>query len=163
MQKKTTSLSIFSVILFFISGFLFFFNNTVKSSDLKATGNIIVEIMGLRNNDGTTMVGLYNDANGFPGTPEKNSIIKGIKGTITDKKSIVEIKDMPYGVYAIAVFHDENNNETIDTGMYGIPKEGIAYSNNAELQFGPPKFDDAKFELKSAEVKQVLNMVYFQN
>ena len=36
----------------------------------------------------------------------------------------------------------------MDTNFLGIPKEPIGISNNAKGFMGPPKYKDAKFELK---------------
>jgi uncharacterized protein (DUF2141 family) len=37
----------------------------------------------------------------------------------------------------------------LDTGWFGIPKEGYGCSNDAKGNMGPPKYEDAKFQLKS--------------
>ena len=56
------------------------------------------------------------------------------------------------GVYAIFIFHDENNNGKPDHYWYGPPKETIGFSNQAKPQtFGPPEFRDAAFEIKEEE------------
>jgi len=49
--------------------------------------------------------------------------------------------------YAIAVFHDTNNNQKLDKNFFGIPKEGYGFSNNARGFLGPPDFDEAGFLL----------------
>ena len=41
--------------------------------------------------------------------------------------------------------HDENKNRRMDKGMFGIPKEGYGFSNDAMGFMGPPGFDKAKF------------------
>ena len=51
--------------------------------------------------------------------------------------------------YAIAVYHDENENDSFDQGFLGIPLEDYAFSNNAKVFLGPPIFDDAAFILNA--------------
>lgn len=51
------------------------------------------------------------------------------------------------GKYAVAVYHDENNNGDLDTNLVGIPNEAYGFSNNASGLFGPPAFEDAGFEI----------------
>ena len=51
--------------------------------------------------------------------------------------------------YAIAVYHDENDNDSFDQGFLGIPLEDYAFSNNAAVFLGPPSFDDAAFILST--------------
>jgi uncharacterized protein (DUF2141 family) len=46
------------------------------------------------------------------------------------------------------LFHDANENGELDTNFLGLPKEAYAFSNNAKVTFGPPKFEKAMFEFK---------------
>ena len=64
-------------------------------------------------------------------------------------KDIVEwkIPDLPYGEYAIAVYHDVNTNGKLDTNLLGIPKESYGFSNNVRGRFGPASWNDAKFKI----------------
>ena len=55
---------------------------------------------------------------------------------------------LPFGKYAITIFHDVNDNEELDTNFIGIPKEPYGFSNNPKSSFGPPGFDDAVFEFE---------------
>ena len=55
------------------------------------------------------------------------------------------------GKYAFKYFHDENNDEKINTNLIGIPKEGYGFSNNAKGFFGKPSYKDVVFQLNSAE------------
>ncbi|MEP0984979.1 DUF2141 domain-containing protein [Ekhidna sp.] len=51
------------------------------------------------------------------------------------------------GIYAISVYHDENDNGELDANFMGIPSEPYAFSNNAKGMFGPPSFEDCQFEI----------------
>ena len=59
------------------------------------------------------------------------------------------IPDLPPGEYALAVFHDENNNGKLDTNWLGIPKEKVAFSNAKMKTFGPPKYHECAFKMIS--------------
>ncbi len=50
------------------------------------------------------------------------------------------------GVYAVAVYHDENGNEKFDKTWIGLPDEGYGISNNPKIFISAPAFDEAKFE-----------------
>jgi uncharacterized protein (DUF2141 family) len=60
------------------------------------------------------------------------------------------------GVYAVQAFHDVNDNGKVDRNMLGIPREGVAFSNNAPLGLSGPTFARAAFT-HGAE-PQTLNM-----
>ena len=63
------------------------------------------------------------------------------KGTMT-----VSLKDIPFGTYAISLFHDQNGNGKLDSNWMKIPKEPYGFSQNAAATFGPPKFEKAAFQ-----------------
>jgi uncharacterized protein (DUF2141 family) len=156
MNKKIICISILTIISLYFSG-IALFSATSTKPELK--GNIIIEITNFKNNEGVLVAGLYNNAKGFPGTTE--SMIMGTKVAIKDKKAIVEFKDVPYGIYAITGYQDENSNGKLDTGMFKIPKEGTIVSNDAKGKMGPAKFEDAKFELKSKNLKLNIKVQFF--
>ncbi|MBD3223321.1 MAG: DUF2141 domain-containing protein, partial [Caldithrix sp.] len=83
--------------------------------------------------------------------------------TVTAQNDSVTIrfKDIAYGSYAVSLIHDENENMELDSNWLGIPKEGIAFSNNVKGRFGPPSFNEAKFELNSKSVIQTVTMHYY--
>ena len=51
------------------------------------------------------------------------------------------------GEIAIVVYHDEDGNGELKTGMFWRPKEGFAFSNNYSPK-GPPKFKKAAIMLE---------------
>jgi uncharacterized protein (DUF2141 family) len=55
--------------------------------------------------------------------------------------------EIPEGVYAVMIYQDLNENKLLDRRMIGIPKEPYGLSNNFTPHFGPPKFDDCRFNL----------------
>ncbi len=62
---------------------------------------------------------------------------------------MMHITDLPAGEYALAIFHDENNNGKLDTNWLGIPKEKVAFSRGKMKTFGPPKFKECAFKMSS--------------
>ena len=60
-------------------------------------------------------------------------------------------KNIPHDTYALAVFHDENNNGVLDKNALGIPIEPYGFSRNARARFSATPFEDAQFELKGKQ------------
>jgi uncharacterized protein (DUF2141 family) len=156
MNKKSIFTSVVTIVAIFASGIVLFSKPTEKSANINSKGNIIVEMTNFANNEGIVLVGIYKD---FPESSE--NMIMSMKSEIKDKKVKVEFKDVPYGVYAISGFHDENKDGKLAKGMFGIPKEGIVTSNNAVGKMGPVKFEDAKFELKELSLKLEITVKYY--
>ena len=67
-------------------------------------------------------------------------------------------KDIPVGIYAVSVFHDENDNGKLDTNSFGIPNEQFGCSNNAKGFMGPSKWKNAKFELKDKDQNLIIKL-----
>lgn len=120
---------------------------------LNAQTSITVTITDLDSNDGTLMVGLYDNEATFLG---KRYL--GAMETISDHEATVTFNDVPAGEYAISTFHDENNNGEFDMRFGVIPKEDYVTSNYAKGFFGPPSWDDAKFTIKEAPIAITLKM-----
>lgn len=98
-----------------------------------------VEITNLKNNKGLVMMQLFD---------ENHNLISQQKGTITEKKSVIIIKNLKASGYAICFFHDENLNGNLETNRIGKPTEGYGFSNNAYSTFGPKPFKNWIFEMR---------------
>ncbi len=73
----------------------------------------------------------------------------------------VTVTGLPAGRYAVQAYLDENGNEKVDQALFGIPKEGIGFSNDAKIGFGPPKFHEAAFGFDGIERTIRLKLRYF--
>ncbi len=111
---------------------------------------IEVTITNIKEVKGSIRVGLSNDAEKFPDAPMKGKVEK-----ITNKTMKVTFENVPAGTYAVSIIHDENENEKLDTGFMGIPKEGFGFSNDAMGMFGPPKFKEASFATPATKVVSI--------
>lgn len=53
------------------------------------------------------------------------------------------------GIYAIAVYHDENNDSQLNKRSLGIPTEGIGFSNLTSKRKRPPTYEESSFSLST--------------
>jgi uncharacterized protein (DUF2141 family) len=118
------------------------FSGVFTTNAQEETFQITVFINGLDSNEGQVLIALHNEKAQFLKTAFKNAITK-----ITNKKVMYTFKKIPVGEYAISVFHDKNSNNKMDVNFLGIPKEAYGCSNNTKGFMGPPKYEDAKFQL----------------
>ena len=56
------------------------------------------------------------------------------------------------GRYGIITFHDQNENEKLDSNLVGMPSEPLGFSKNARGRFGPPAFDDFAVQLGEDDI-----------
>jgi uncharacterized protein (DUF2141 family) len=122
------------------------------------TGTITIELDRIENQKGSIQVSLYNHEDGFPDDYKKAFFYKTYPITQDLKKIVLE--NIPFGSYAMAVLHDENDNFELDTNILGIPKEGYGFSNNVKGMFGPPSFNKAKFDMNEIESYLLIRLNY---
>jgi uncharacterized protein (DUF2141 family) len=123
-------------------------------------GAIVVEITGFRNSDGQVGVLLFSREEGFP--MDHRLAEKKIFAGIDRNACRVKLEDIPYGIYGISVFHDENADGKLKKNFFGIPREGIGVSRNPTIRFGPPRFKEANFTLDSNEQSLAIAIRYLQ-
>ena len=112
----------------------------------KETFDLTIEISGMDTDKGKVFIAIYDSEETFL---KSGGSTKGAFAVVKNKKATAYFKDLEKGVYAVSLFHDENDNNKMDTKIFGIPKEPYGFSNNATGFMGPPKFKDAKFDLTS--------------
>lgn len=104
--------------------------------------DLSIQVDGVRAAQGTVQVALYDGADRFLKHPLQRASAPAREGQTT-----LAFKGLAGGNYAIAVFHDANDNGKLDQNMMGIPVEAIGFSNDAQGNMGPPAFEAARFTL----------------
>jgi len=104
-------------------------------------------IDGFKNNTGQVLIYLYDKPGPFPVGFDKSIASWTIK--IKNKQAMTKLENIEDGLYALAVIHDENGDGKLERNFIGVPKEGVAASNNVRGNVGPPSFEKASFKLKN--------------
>ena len=116
----------------------------------KTNNELTVIVEGIEGAKGQIAIGLYDKEENWGEELFIGAYVK-IEGTTVT----YIFKNLPLGTFAVAIYHDENMNEELDTGLFKIPKEGYAFSNNVFGSFGPPKFEKASFLLDGKKTIQI--------
>jgi uncharacterized protein (DUF2141 family) len=120
-------------------------------------GSLDISFEAMRSHKGVIRICLTVNPAGFPDCSKDRG---AITRSVPANGAVVHIEGLPRGTYALAVIHDENGNAKLDT-FAGIPKEGIGFSRNPRLTFGPPSFASSGFAVESVPVRQMVRMKYF--
>lgn len=132
---------------------LLFIQMSVFSQSRMNTGKIQITISNIRNNKGRVLCSLFKEGVGYPDQPAnayyKASLI------IKEGRANLLIDSLPPGRYAMALLHDENGDNKMNTTMFGLPKEGYGFSNNVMGLMGPPAFSKASFSVVAGQLKGV--------
>ena len=126
----------------------------VALEDQENSGHDVkVYVKNLKSDKGHVFIALYNKESSF-----LSEGFKAEKIEISNRNSEVIFKNIQPGIYAVSFFHDDNDNGKMDTNFLGIPKEDYGCSNNAKGFMGPPKWEDAKFEVKNEPITQIITL-----
>ncbi len=66
--------------------------------------------------------------------------------------------DLPPGKYGIKLFHDVDGDGKMGMNPFGMPIEPFAFSNSAPAQFGPAKWDAAKFDVAAPATSHTIKL-----
>ena len=137
MKIFTFSVTIISFLLYLNS-----VSGQIKNNQLHNMGSILVKVTGLPNDRGECWVAIDNSKIIYE---SEDSVYIGRILSIKNQEVNLKIDSLPFGNYAVKVFHDENSNGELDTNFLVIPTEDYGYSNNVSAWFGPPSLERAMF------------------
>lgn len=111
------------------------------ASDSRPQVKVVVE--GLRSDRGEVVVELY------PNDPDRFLAHQGRLERVRQKAAKTGISTCinapAAGLYAVVLYHDENNDEKFNRSKIGLPSEGFAFSNNVRPMLGPPSLKSVLF------------------
>ena len=150
IPAKTITIGVIACLLILGSSFLPFHSHS----------GVDVQITGLKNDKGHLLLSLFKEGGGFPDDAER--AYRTLSLPIKNRQATGNFTDLPDGIYAIAILHDENDDARMNKNMLGIPKEGFGFSNNASAPFGPPPFSKASFQHIAAKLSSItIKIRYF--
>lgn len=117
----------------------------LSSAAASHAADLSIEVDGARGDGGSVKIALFDRADRFLKRPLHSATAPVREGGAT-----FALKDLAAGDYAIAVYHDANDNGKLDQNMMGIPVEAAGFSNDAQGNMGPPAFEAARFALPAA-------------
>jgi uncharacterized protein (DUF2141 family) len=119
-------------------------NSAQSVAALSHAGTLDVHFTGLRSTKGMVRACLTRNPKHFPQCQNDPQAVKA--SVAAGPNARMQFTGVPAGEYALTVLHDENSNFRADMLM-GIPREGVGFSRNPVLRFGPPRFEAARFSM----------------
>lgn len=135
---------------------LFFVGLFILSTSFKSSGNHLVKVYlkNIKAKKGTAYVNLYS-SEGFPkgGKQLQQKTIK------MNTSSAYVVFSVPNGSYAIAMYHDVNDNGEMDKNWIGYPLEPYGFSKNFKPTVSEPDFSDCKFVINNTGKSLTINLI----
>lgn len=123
-----------------------FFLLFITASPLFGQQGIMVSVKGFKNEKGKAFIRITDPAGKIVETYEKN---------IVGKEVSIQLTSLKEGRYAIEVFHDENNNQKLDTATLGYPVEPWGVSNNVRPKFRAPSLEEMLINVRKEQAIQI--------
>jgi len=136
-------------------------NCTIQHSD-----DVSVNIQGVEKRKGTLRMAVASSKKEWNRGEVDWDNVPGNQTTVpddcNDKCEVkMTVRNVQWGVRAVVVLHDENDNFEMDTKWYGPPKEGMLASNSAEGGMGGgPKWGDSAFLHVGQATEQTVDIWY---
>ena len=122
-----------------------------------AASALDIEIQAARNAQGRVVCGLYDVPDAFRKAGRQ---IREAESPISGGKAHCRFDNLPPGRYAVAAFHAEHGEREPSYGFLGKPRQGVAFTNDPSIAFGPPHFDEAAIEVGNTPLSIMITLKY---
>lgn len=116
---------------------------TLAPSDTR----LYVDVQGLRNSKGLVAVTLYADDRSRFLAKGKSMGVGRAPAHAPNTRVCIHVPKP--GVYALAIYHDEDGDRKFKRNGIGMPVEGFGFSNNPSTLFGLPSFASVRLNVKN--------------
>ena len=128
------------------------------AADAPAPITVNLVLTGLRSSAGEVRVCVWQRGESFPNC-RKGQDVRMLAAPAAPEVRL-SVPGLAPGSYAVSVIHDENGNRQLDKSFVGIPTEGVGFSHNPRVTFGPPAFSKTRFDA-SRDATQTIKIKYF--
>lgn len=136
---------------------LVFTGALVVMGDTSYAAQVNLQVKGLRSDVGTVRIALYDNPKAYD---EEEGRVEGLDVSVEQATEGVTFQNLTAGNYAIALFHDEDEDNELDKWLF-IPTEGYGFSKNIEPGLSKPDFDEVKFAVADdADISLIVTMQY---
>ena len=136
-----------------IAGLLALPSLAVQAQDSGTSLTIRIENVSAKG--GILRLGLYDRAS-YPDDNAKPAAFADVPAQAGE--TVVVLKNLTPGVYALEMFQDINANGKMDQSWIGLPLEPFGFSRDARPFLSKPGFDEVKFTLAPGENSQSVHL-----
>ena len=117
-----------------------------------------VVINNVRSGDGLIAITLYADNSRKFLVRHGSMYVGRVDATAGTTRACIFVPEP--GVYALALYHDANANQSFDRTGFGLPAEGYGFSNNPATLAGLPSFRSVRLNVPRSGLTTRMQMKY---
>lgn len=118
--------------------------------------NVVVD--GVRNGQGLVAVTLYADDSSKFLAHHGSLYVGRVNAQAGTTRACIFVPKP--GIYALAIYHDENASKGFDRTGLGLPAEGFGFSNNPATLAGLPSFKSVRLAVPKTGLTTRVHMKY---
>jgi uncharacterized protein (DUF2141 family) len=122
----------------------------------QSPGAVVIHVENVRSSEGHVRVELCTE-----GAFLTERCVFGGSAPAQRGETVITLVDVPPGVYAVQAFHDANDDQKVNRGVFGIPTEDIGFSREAPVGLHGPQFLKAAFNHDADEQVVTLHLRHF--
>jgi uncharacterized protein (DUF2141 family) len=106
--------------------------------------DLVVTIEGVRNDHGNIRVGVFDS----PATwLDGDKALARLVVKAATPRTVLRFEGLAPGTYAVAFYHDENENRKHDRNFLGVPVEGFGFTRDPTVVLSAPAFAQCTIEV----------------
>ena len=125
-----------------------------RAAPAAASAELVIHIRAVSPLGGIMRLGLYDSA-GYRGDGEP---VASADVAAKDGETVITLKGLVPGVYAIETYQDVNSNDRMDKSWIGLPLEPYGFSRDARPILSKPDFNQVRFSIAAGANVQVLHL-----
>lgn len=114
---------------------------------------VTIEVTKVTDSEGPIVISLFATSESW----DKEAPSSVLKLPVTVDTSTLQI-DLPEGDYAFFLYQDLNGDGMLKKSGFGFPAEPYAFSNNRQIKFSKPSWDQLKFTVDSTGAKHSVSL-----
>ena len=108
---------------------------------LATAAELEITVENVKTADGALRVGLYASEADY-----RKTALRQLKAVPAPGRIAIRFADLPAGEYAIAMYHDRNDNGKLDSNLVGVPTEPYGFSGESAA-VGALGWDEARIRV----------------
>jgi len=127
-------------------------------SSMPTTGTLTVQIENVEQQKGSLAIAVFEQTENFLDADYAvQKVMQKVSATGTNN---VQLADLPFGTYSVAVYHDVNGNGKLDTNFLGVPKEPYGFSGGFSSKWSKPTFEETQFDFQEPKTIRIALKVW---
>jgi uncharacterized protein (DUF2141 family) len=126
------------------------------ASGQAAANDLTIIVRGVRDARGVVRVDVCDKANFQTDKCPFKAEAPSMPGEV-----VIEIRDLPPGIYAVQAFQDADNDGEMQQNFLGIPREGVGFGNGAKIGMSAPSFEASSTDVTGPSATTEVTLRYF--